>query len=291
MNKRTTGTVILITYIAILIKVMVVKDMPLIRIGPLMLNFGGSHEGPANLLPFKTILSYLFGEKGLIIALINLVGNIVLLVPIGFLVPFVYRNMTLKKSLVLAVTAGVTIEMMQVVSRVGIFDIDDIILNALGVIIGYWTFTILAEWMRSKKYKNIVFAAIMVIAATAAVFYAIYPKERQSLNPGNSADVAHSDRIHDEEGEDSQDGDLCGGTGGTGQIVSVGNTTITIRRNDDMIQTIKFTGRTTIRTSAGPVPKSELKMGDRVTLIIDESETASVVLICNLSQDKTPSEK
>ena len=206
MNKRTTGTVILITYIAILIKVMVVKDMPLIRIGPLMLNFGGSHEGPANLLPFKTILSYLFGEKGLIIALINLVGNIVLLVPIGFLVPFVYRNMTLKKSLVLAVTAGVTIEMMQVVSRVGIFDIDDIILNALGVIIGYWTFTILAEWMRSKKYKNIVFAAIMVIAATAAVFYAIYPKERQSLNPGNSADVAHSDRIHDEEGEDSQDG-------------------------------------------------------------------------------------
>jgi len=212
MNTRITGTVILITYIAILIKVMVFKDMPLIRIGALMLNFGGPQEGPANFLPLKTILPYLFGEKGLMIALINLIGNIVLLVPIGFLVPLVYRNMTLKKSLVLAVTAGATIEIMQVVSRVGIFDIDDIILNALGVMIGYWTFAILAKWMRSKEYKKIVFAAIIVIATIAVFFYVIYPKERRSVNPGNSAQGVHSVRINDEEHEVSQGGDLCVGT-------------------------------------------------------------------------------
>jgi len=94
-----------------------------------------------------------------------------------------------------------------------------------------------------------------------------------------------------EEVEISKIGDPCGGTGGTGQIISVENSLITIRRNDDVIQTIKLTNRTTIKTSAGPISRSDLKPGDRVTLIIDESETASVVLICNLSQPKTRSGK
>jgi capsular polysaccharide biosynthesis protein len=42
--------------------------------------------------------------------------------------------------------------------------------------IGYRAFVILAKWVRSKNYKLIVLAAIIVIAATATVFYIIYPK-------------------------------------------------------------------------------------------------------------------
>ena len=151
MKKRLISAFILIAYSATLIKVMVFKDVPLIRIGSLKINFGGSHEGPANLLPFKTILPYLLGEKGLIIACINLAGNIILLVPIGFLVPFIYQHMTWKKSLAPGVAAGFTIEGMQAVLRVGIFDIDDVMLNALGVMVGYWAFTILVKMIRSVK--------------------------------------------------------------------------------------------------------------------------------------------
>jgi glycopeptide antibiotics resistance protein len=84
-----------------------------------------------------------------LIAIINLVRNIALLVPIGFLVPFVYRKMTWQKSLALAVAVGLVIEGIEVVFRMGIFDIDDVILNAVGVIIGYWAFAILAKWVRS----------------------------------------------------------------------------------------------------------------------------------------------
>src|SRR5260221_6947657 len=142
MKKRLISTCILIAYSATLIKIMVFKDLPLIRIGALRFNFGGTQEGPANLIPFKTILPYLLGEKGWLIAGINLVGNIVLLVPIGFFVPFVFRNMTRKKTLVLALAAGLAIEGMQALFRVGIFDIDDVILNGLGVMVGYWAFTI-----------------------------------------------------------------------------------------------------------------------------------------------------
>jgi len=141
MKKRITLTIILIAYSAILIRVLVFKDLPLIRIGSLRFKFGGTHTGAANLLPFSTILPYLLGKKGWMIAVINLAGNIVLLAPIGFLVPFIYRKMTWKKSLALAVAAGFALEGMQAVFRVGIFDIDDVILNGLGVMIGYWTFT------------------------------------------------------------------------------------------------------------------------------------------------------
>ena len=292
MKKRLIAAVILITYSATLIKVMVFKDMPLIRIGPLMLNFGGTQEGPANLIPFKTILPYLLGEKGFLIGAVNLLGNIVLLVPIGFLVPFVFRNITWKKSLAIAVAAGFIIEGMQVPLHAGIFDIDDVILNALGVMIGYWAFVNLAKWVAPGKYKTIIITAIIIIAAAAAVLYAICPGDQQPGNAGVDVGNVQSDS-HNRESEILQTDksqtskprsvDPCNGTGGTGQVVSVGNKTITIKRGDGINQIIKLTDRTTIKTSMGPASESDLKPGNRVTVVIDDSETATLVLVCNAS--------
>ena len=174
MKKRLISTCILIAYSATLIKVMVFKDLPLIRIGSLIINFGGTQEGPANLVPFKTILPYLLGEKGFMIACINLFGNIILLVPIGFLVPSIYRNMIWKKTLAVAIATGFAIEGMQVLFRVGIFDVDDITLNALGVMVGYWAFTILAKKAPSVKSENRMITTVMVmLVAGMAAFYAV----------------------------------------------------------------------------------------------------------------------
>lgn len=152
IKKNIISTFLLIAYSALLIKVMVFKDIPLIRIGSLMLNLGGTNaEGESNFVPFKSIWSYLIGEKGLLIGGINLVGNIALLVPIGFLASFIYWKMTWKESLALAVASGLIIEGMQVVLHIGIFDIDDVILNALGVMIGYFMFVIFAKLLQSKN--------------------------------------------------------------------------------------------------------------------------------------------
>jgi len=271
MKKPVISTVVLIGYCAILIKVMVFKDIPTIRVGSLMLNFAGTNAGHApNFVPFKTIGPYLLGFKGWIIAGINLVGNIALLVPIGFLVPFVYPNTTWKKSAALGVVAGLSIEVMQTVLRVGIFDIDDVILNALGVVIGYATFAVLAHWIRSRNYESIIVAALSAVAAVA-VFYGgvVYPMTHQPVNPAVEAPV--------------QPVDLCSGTGGTGQIVSAGDHTITIRRKDGVTQTLTLTDRTTIRTLAGPAAASDLKIGDRVTVVVYDGETATTVLKCSVS--------
>jgi glycopeptide antibiotics resistance protein len=72
--------------------------------------------------------------------MVNLVGNIFPFMPIGFLAPYIYRRMTWRRSIFLAIATGLTMEIMEVVFRVGIFDVDDIILNAFGVMMGYWVF-------------------------------------------------------------------------------------------------------------------------------------------------------
>jgi glycopeptide antibiotics resistance protein len=279
MKKNLISTCMLIAYCAVLIKVMVFKDIPTIRIGSLMLNFAGTNAGHApNFVPFTTIVPYLLGFKGWIIAGVNLVGNIALLVPIGLLVPFVYRSMTWKASLVLGVAAGLCIEVMQTVLRVGIFDIDDVILNALGVMIGYAAFALLAQWIHSRSYEKITIAAVTALAAAAA-FYGgvVYPMTHQPVNPLKDAGGVPSDRS-------DNGGDLCGGTGGTGQIVSMRNHTITIKRKDGVIQALALTDRTTISTSAGPASESDLKTGDRVTVVVYDRETATTVLKCKDSR-------
>ena len=87
-------------------------------------------------------------------------------------------------------------------------------------------------------------------------------------------------------GEIPQSGDLCGGTGGKGQIVSVGNNEFTMKRNDDgSDQVVHLSGQATIKTSAGSASLSDLKIGDGVTLVggpnPDGSFTADIVVVCN----------
>ncbi len=83
----------------------------------------------------------------------------------------------------------------------------------------------------------------------------------------------------------AETGDLCGGTGGNGQIVSVESDAFTMRRNDGGSQTVHLAGQTTIHTSAGPGSESDLKTGERVTLVggpnPDGSFTADAVFVCS----------
>jgi glycopeptide antibiotics resistance protein len=150
MRKRLISAFTLIAYSAILIKLVVFKTKPLLETKHLRIKFTDHGTGQANILPFKTIWPYLHGRPRLLIAIVNLVGNIAPFVPIGFLVPFVYRKMTWQKSLVLASAVGLAMEGLEVVFRVGIFDIDDVILNAFGVMIGYWVFAIFERRMRPR---------------------------------------------------------------------------------------------------------------------------------------------
>jgi glycopeptide antibiotics resistance protein len=284
MKRLVPSIIVLIAYSAVLIKVMVLKDLPMVRIGSIMLNFAGTDAGHGpNFVPFTTIVPYLFGHKGLVIAGINLIGNIILLVPVGFLIPLVFQNISWKASLALAVATSLAIEMMQVALRVGIFDVDDVILNAFGVMLGYWAYLIFAKMMSSPKYRNIAIVAIVI--ALAVGLYAIFVNPKIRLLPSPTAGTDRSDLLNDSVRGGAETHDLCGGTGGNGQIVSVGNSSFTMERNDGSDQLIKLADQATIETVVGPVSASELKVGNRVTLVggpnPDGSFTADTVVVCN----------
>ena len=88
--------------------------------------------GFINLVPFRT-----FTQSGLI-----LLGNIIMFVPFGLLAALLWRGFRWTRALFLGVCITVFIECSQLfVGRA--FDIDDIILNTLGVLCGYWLWLLL----------------------------------------------------------------------------------------------------------------------------------------------------
>lgn len=265
MRTRIIPAILVVFYCAILIKVLVLKDLPLIRIGQLMLSFGGTHEGPPNFIPFKTILPYLFGSKGWLIAGINLIGNIILLVPFGFLLPLIIRNMGWKQALLWAFGSGTVIELMQVFMHVGIFDIDDIILNALGSMIGFWSLHLFTRLMKSPVWRNFTIGILVIILCGAVICLSVLMNTRK-----------------EEKGEKGVD--PCRGSGGTGAIVAIAEHVITIERNDSKQEVIRIIDKTMIRSSDGAIAETALKIGDRVTVVVgllkEDSQAASLILVC-----------
>lgn len=93
-----------------------------------------------NLIPFKTIWHYMisYNQLNLNVWFFNLFGNVIAFVPFGFLLPCTNKKLNhIWKVIGITLLLSLFIEIMQIVFRVGVFDIDDIILNVVGGTIGY----------------------------------------------------------------------------------------------------------------------------------------------------------
>ncbi|MBQ6660493.1 MAG: VanZ family protein [Lachnospiraceae bacterium] len=103
--------------------------------------FGRTTEVPhgVNLLPFAEIKRFWKGPESLGSQLFwwNVIGNIVVFLPMGFFVAILVQR-RFYGAFAVAVTyiASVCAEILQYVLRVGSFDIDDVILNTLGGVFG-----------------------------------------------------------------------------------------------------------------------------------------------------------
>ena len=72
--------------------------------------------------------------------LINVFGNIIMFTPFGFL-GIVFPKLDDFKTLIINfLSAIIIIESLQYFTRLGVFDIDDVILNTIGVAIGFWIY-------------------------------------------------------------------------------------------------------------------------------------------------------
>lgn len=92
----------------------------------------------ANFVPFKTIKMYIqyYDLPGLR-SFSNLFGNVLVFVPVGIMLPMVHKaSKNVLCMLLNALIFIIGIEMFQLFSNFGAFDVDDIILNTFGVLIG-----------------------------------------------------------------------------------------------------------------------------------------------------------
>lgn len=91
-------------------------------------------------------------ELGFWTVFLNLAGNVLCFVPFGAILPVLSsraRNFILIT--LLTFEFSLLVECVQLISRVGSFDVDDLILNTLGGILGFLLFTICNK-VRRKHY-------------------------------------------------------------------------------------------------------------------------------------------
>jgi len=91
----------------------------------------------SNYVPFKTIFGYIFGKADFIYIFSNIVGNIIIFIPLGCIVYYYfYRKIKVSICIFISILFVILIEYLQKKYIVGSFDIDDILLNSLGVYLG-----------------------------------------------------------------------------------------------------------------------------------------------------------
>ncbi len=109
-----------------------------------------------NLVLFKEIKRFWEYREalGFYVVFANLVGNVLIFIPFGFFMPMgsKYRNFfaTLSYSFLLSLC----VEVFQLITRVGSFDVDDLFLNTLGGCIGYIVFSICCSIRRRNVIKK-----------------------------------------------------------------------------------------------------------------------------------------
>ncbi len=115
------------------------------------------YRGEINLIPFKSFVDYynkIFIDKNINYFIINFFGNIVWFIPIGLLIPLLFNNISFKYVTLINFFISLFIEICQLPQE-RTTDIDDIILNTLGGVLGYLIWTIINKYFKDycKKFK------------------------------------------------------------------------------------------------------------------------------------------
>lgn len=107
-----------------------------------------------NLVPFKEIMRFLRYQSslGLQAVILNVFGNVVAFIPFGLFLPGVINNKLNYLGMgFLTFDVSLFIELLQLVTKVGRFDVDDLILNTLGGLFGYCIFCQIQRYRKKRS--------------------------------------------------------------------------------------------------------------------------------------------
>lgn len=133
-NADVTLWILLLVYISVVFYFTIISRVP-------------SDEYKLELLPFKTIIDFFnvgYDGHGRYI-LRDVLVNVGLLMPVGFVLgfhSFLPKNgINIRKVIFYGFLISLSIETLQLISKTGTFEIDDLIYNTLGCAIGYFVCT------------------------------------------------------------------------------------------------------------------------------------------------------
>ena len=132
-----------------------------------VVTFQDVNYGTNNFIPFHEIFRYEFGSK---VFMHNIVGNIILFIPFGFFVSHIMKSRNPFAMLVVSLITSITIEFTQL--KIGrTFDVDDIILNLIGSILGFLIYYIMDSIERKfpSIFSSTLFKNIFIILAVALI--------------------------------------------------------------------------------------------------------------------------
>ena len=117
------------------------------HIQPLIFDIATAFPFRVNLIPLVNLFDY-DSKRDL---MLNVIGNVAMFIPSGIVLPIVYKRLdTFGKVLLAGAGISLCIEILQLPFSVRATDIDDLILNTIGVIIGYGIYALIRSVRRTK---------------------------------------------------------------------------------------------------------------------------------------------
>ena len=110
------------------------------QVQPLIFDIATAFPFRVNLFPLVNLFDY-DNKRDL---LLNVIGNVAMFIPSGIVLPIIYRRLdTFVKVLLAGSCISLCIEIIQLPFSVRATDIDDLILNTAGVIMGYGIYALI----------------------------------------------------------------------------------------------------------------------------------------------------
>ena len=142
----------------------------------------GISERGINLIPFSTIKQMLISPLGLRVALYNIMGNFLMLTPLAVLLPLIDdRFKKIRNYLIVIILCSLSIEVAQHITKIGSFDIDDLMLNVGGSFIIFliltktklikYLYKLFYEVNIPKKIVNVIYYILLTILFIIYVWY------------------------------------------------------------------------------------------------------------------------
>lgn len=130
---------------------LILVNLTIFKQGMLMLDF--EKRVSVNLVPIvSTVQMFNNDFYEIDIGIYNVIGNILLFIPLGFGIPLFFSHKNkISKVAFYGFIASLTIEVLQYFTSRNITDVDDIIFNTLGTVLGFIAFNVIYKLVKSTK--------------------------------------------------------------------------------------------------------------------------------------------